>query len=163
MGKIIYFTIGAVVAALLSVGLSFLGGFNFVWIVVLVFVLAQMETEAIVFAVVSGFLMDVFLHAHVGATGLSILVGLVLYVLAKSARLGSKVHEKVVLVVIVLTVAFVVDFVVRGLIGGGVVGGINIDYLVPKVFWHGLGVAIGLGALRYIEGGRGRVSAVKLK
>ena len=163
MRKIVFFTIGAIAAALLSVGLSFIGDLNLVWIVVIVLMLSELEVMAVIFAVVSGFFMDVFLHANIGATSISILIGLAFYVLAKSVRIGGRVYEKVLLVIIVLTVSFVVDAVVRDLIGDGSLVTLSVEYLLPDVLWHGVGVAIGIGMIRYVEGGESRKSVVTLK
>src|SRR4030043_1731887 len=109
MKKYILLTVGAILVALMNLGLSFVGGLNLVWVVVVVLALIELEDDAIVFALISGAFFDLFMHSNIGTTTLAILIPTGVLVLVRFVGLGARLWQKIVLIFLLLFVALLMS------------------------------------------------------
>ena len=116
MRKLFAVIIGSLVLALLSVGVSYVGYIELVWVFAVGLFISGHEEEGLGVAVLSGFLFDVMMHGNVGFTSLSILVGIAVYVLAKWLGLFDRTWQKVGVVLMVYVVAYLVEFGLRNIV-----------------------------------------------
>ena len=151
MRNIVLVIISSIAAALLGYAFSFTGYINLVWVGAVVFFVSDWVTEAVIFAVLGGLLTDLLLHSNAGVTGLSVLVALSMYLLAKAAGVASKRWQKMIAVVVVFCLCFAVDAVVRSLLGTSVEAGDLIEFWSTGVIVNSLLTLGGILALRQVE------------
>lgn len=96
----------ALLISLLNVSFTRLGFINLVWILTAVFLLTENESFAISFAMVSGFMFDVFMHNSVGVTSLSILIGILGVLALRAIVSGDNIVFKSTSIVVLFIFAF---------------------------------------------------------
>ena len=143
--------IGSLVLAFLSIGLSYIGYVELLWVAVVALFVSDHEDEALGIAVLSGFLFDVMMHGNVGFTSLSILAGLAVYIAAKGFGFADRAWQKVVVVVLVFVTAFLVEFGLRS-----IVDPVGFDIVMVRVIAVSVGVnavltGIGVFVVREID------------
>lgn len=161
MRNLLKVAIGAIIIALLGYGLSLSGYMRLVWVGAIVLFGVEMTAPAVVFAILGGLLTDLLMHNYAGVTGLCVLVGLCLFLVARSAGLAVKEWQKLIVVVIAMTVCFAVDAVIRMLLGGSDVSFELLGFWSSGILLNSLLAVVGIFLLTSYErssGGGKRVT-----
>jgi hypothetical protein len=117
MKKIIKLIVLSLIIALLNNAFSFLGELNLIWIVAAAVYVAEFELSGLIVAVLGGSLFDFFMHGNVGITGISILGGLIFYVLIYSLGVITNDIQKIVGLLVVFFLANLLFFFIEYVLG----------------------------------------------
>ncbi len=154
----------ALLISLLNVSFTRIGFINLVWILTVVFLLTENESFAISFAMVAGFMFDVFMHNSVGITSLSILIGILGFLALRSIVSGDNIAFKSASIVVLLIFAFSAKALVDILLEDT-----SYRSLVDFVYWwrYLISHSLLVGIFTFLLGGmRGVISSkrrIKLK
>jgi len=136
MRKILIIIAVSFVIALLNLGLTSVTSLSLIWLVVVGLLFVEWEDYAIVFALLSGLFFDIMKHGDVGITSLGILIGGVIYVLAKSLGLGRHVWQKIVAALLIFLVAFGADALLHLFLEGGGLSQKFLGYRLQQSLLH---------------------------
>ncbi len=163
MKKYVWLTIASFIAALLNLGVSFIGSLNFVWVITAALLVSGLEDLAIVFALVSGFLFDIFLHADLGTTSISVLIPAGIFIIIRSFGFGDRLWQKFIMIFVVLFLSFFIssllDIVLRG---ESISISNNVGYWVSRALSSGIFAVVIHGIIMFWKEKNPSKSYVKL-
>jgi cell shape-determining protein MreD len=117
MKKALRLIVLSIALALLSNAVTLIGQFNLIWIVVIALFLAEFEDASIITAVLAGFLFDLMMGDNTGITGVTVLVGLGLYILVYSLGLITGKTQKIFSSLIIFFLASLTEFFIKYVLG----------------------------------------------
>ncbi|MFH1547282.1 MAG: hypothetical protein ABIC57_02240 [bacterium] len=118
MSNFLKIMIISVIGALANVALTRVGYINLIWIFVVVLLMTENDVLAIPVAILGGFLFDVMIHNSVGTTSLAILIGVLVFLLARAALSGDNIIFQIFSIVLLFIGAFSSEAVISILTEG---------------------------------------------
>ncbi len=153
--------IGSCLTALLGFAISSFGPVSLVWVVAGVLFLSDMETEAIVIAILGGGVFDLLSHGNAGLTGMSVLCGLGVYSLARGLGVADRVWEKVVFLLAAVFCGNILEALLLSVLDGLPLDSSLFEIWLRNVMVNSVMIGVGLLLLKTVM--RPSTSGVKVK